>query len=685
MFFMDMLRVARILNVGALAGLVLGCGATKLPGDVGESADSPVSAEQQAAGPGAAPVVSSVAQPGPPAPPARLSPAVQARVLGHWYLDREGDRRVLTLEAGPDGKLSGRTRLETAGAADDAAEAISLDEAAGTLSFRVREGNDALWYQMKLVEGIVRGRFANLADPRAPSPTDPTAFTGRVIGWRSETFDAQLTPRTFELSIDGRVAMLRIDRARPSDPFVGRLNIYTDANGGLDEQPSEDVEIQSWNGRQLAFTRVASLDKAHFTGAVDGRTIAGTFTTDSGAGGPWKGTRAEVLSHGLVQRPATQTRSWQSRTRERLRALLMGGAPAPLSITATPVFEGAAPYKQTELLANRDDASEKWPQAYTVSELRFEVTLPNPYGGQPLIRAMHAFMSVPTTAVPAGGYPVVVAVNGHWGSARQVFDPQNPYYWYGEAFARRSNVVLALDMGHRPWDERANVYGDIGEGDDPTNGNGPHPSIHAAGMTSDWEEDGERTWDVMRGLDYVLRRTDVNPARVTIAGLSMGGEVTDWVGAMDDRFAVTIAAGAPPDYTQMTVHGNHACWSWQAGNAREFVDPSDLHALVAGRTVIRETGRQDLCYSSATEPFSTAKQVIRRAQPAFDALGGKLIHYLHFDGHIFHFGDQMGDAPALGLTTPAVIGPTLDQPWSMLWQHDDATTVMAASVFDELP
>ena len=71
----------------------------------------------------------------------------------------------------------------------------------------------------------------------------------------------------------------------------------------------------------------------------------------------------------------------------------------------------------------------------------------------------------------------------------------------------------------------------------------------------------------------------------------------------------------------MYVAGNHQCWRWQGGDEREYLAPADLYALIAGRTLIRETGIKDDTYSWATPTFATAKQAVRDAHPAFDVLG----------------------------------------------------------------
>jgi dienelactone hydrolase len=153
----------------------------------------------------------------------------------------------------------------------------------------------------------------------------------------------------------------------------------------------------------------------------------------------------------------------------------------------------------------------------------------------------------------------LLAVNGHGGSGWAMMNPDDASFWYGEAFARRGYVVLALDISHRPLADRANLYADYLNGDDPAHGNGTHPAIAAAGMDSDWEEPGERSWDTMRALDYLLSRADVDPGRIILSGLSLGGEVTADTAGLDPRLSMSIPAGYSPDQSVMLYNGSHPC------------------------------------------------------------------------------------------------------------------------------
>ncbi|HVT09287.1 MAG TPA: hypothetical protein VHO67_17625 [Polyangia bacterium] len=597
---------------------------------------------------------------------------------GHWYLNRDGVRLTLSIVADPaTGALTGTSLSEAPGAAADVIDSGFYAE--GILRLHVVEPTGPVHYRVRVADGILAGRTSTSAQA---VPDDSTDYTGRVTGWREETFDS--APRVWDVSLDGHTqAVLRIDRSTPDGAArVGTLKPYA-LDGILDEQPSEDVDVREWDGRLLSFVRRAAPGQPTYTATAVGRTLAGTASLGDATPVAWGGTRMEVLTHGLGLRTAAEVAEWQSRTRRRLALLELGGNPTPANMAVVDLGTSAPLPDVGDW--DRDDDMGSWPASYTLHELTFDSRVPALAGGEVSTRHAHGYLAVPNSPAPAGGYPVALALNGHGGSALDVFDPAG-LYWYGDSFARRGFVVVAVDVGHRPLADRASVYDGYATGDDPTTGNGLHPAIEPAGMTSDWEEDGERAWDAMRGLDYALARTDVNPAAVVAVGLSMGGEITDLVGAMDPRIGSVVSAGSPADLAVMRLHGNHPCWEWQRGDAREYLDPGDLDALVAPRLVVRETGLADAVYSSAPAPFAIAKEVVRRAQPAFDAAGGRLIHYLHFDGHAFHAGQFCpAEGSADGVTIPEVGGPLAADPWATGWAADPDRTPVAPSIYAFLP
>jgi hypothetical protein len=362
---------------------------------------------------------------------------------------------------------------------------------------------------------------------------------------------------------------------------------------------------------------------------------------------------------------------------------MMAGNPSPTKVSVT-TSVASLPQPSVKPSPDRDDNLESWPADYRVTDLVFDYTLRNPYGGAPISRQSHAKLAIPTGPPPPGGFHAVLALNGHFGSAQAIFNPDDLYFWYGDAYARRGYVVLAVDVSHRPVEDRRGLYPEITGGDDPANGNGPHPAIKAAGFDSDFEEDGERAWDAMRALDHLLTLPFVNRQHVLVTGMSLGAEITTVVGALDPRLAAVVPSEFSPDLGVLYWHGNHPCWEWLNANIRDYIDVSDLQSLVAPRPLIVESGKIDFIFSGRPEPFATDKEVLRRTRAAYADTPDRLLHYLHYDGHHYHVGDIEPGKGALGICVPLEDEPQ-ENP-SEDWE-DDASTLCTppTTLFTTIP
>jgi hypothetical protein len=598
--------------------------------------------------------------------------------VGTWYLRSNRSPVTLTIEDSGSGKYKGSLIDENG--AYEKIDHISWDSAARRLEFRRIGKGWWQWYRGTVVEGVFAGRFSH--EKASGKPAKLTAYSNHATGWNSTYLDRGITPRVFNVLLNNQYrAWLRID-VSPKDPkkFTGRLKVYATLNRKADGEELEyDVEVTRWDGKHLEFTRRDPAWTQHYTGAVKGRTISGTFTQTGDKGKyPWKGTRAQVLTYGLAGKSTAARDAWQQRTRRQLYHLMMAGNPAPLSHKVKVVRDKLPPISSSKLPPDRDDNPQAHPQKYHLQELRLDCTLPNPYGTPHLQRQVHGYLAVPTTRPPRGGkFPGLLAVNGHGGSAWKMMNPDDVYFWYGDAFARRGFVVMAVDISHRPPGDRHGLYG--GGADDPGHGNGLHPAIKAPGFDSDWEEDGERAWDAMRGLDHLLARHDVDPKRVLVTGLSMGGEMTTILGALEPRLRMSIPAGFSPDLGVMQYHPNHECWQWLNAEIHEYVDTSDFYALTAPRPLIIQTGKRDGTFSSFNPPFAADKQVVRRARAAYG--NGPLWHYLHYDEHHWHAGSvNPSQKTERGLQVPVLWEP--DAAHRLSWQTDARTKVQCKTLFD---
>jgi len=177
-------------------------------------------------------------------------------------------------------------------------------------------------------------------------------------------------------------------------------------------------------------------------------------------------------------------------------------------------------------------------------------------------------------------------------------------------------------------------------------------------------------------------------------GLSLGGEITTYVAALDPRIGVAIPAGFGMDFNvQYETDQSHRCWAWNNSDIRDYIDTSDLHALMAPRKVIFETGDHDRSYTATAPPapFAKEKLIVRRALTAYGDDSAGYLHYLHrydptwgrYGVHITRYGDHFQNnptAPILGVTLPTAQEPRYagDVDWQML----SDTTESHRTIFD---
>jgi len=592
--------------------------------------------------------------------PADAATAPGPGPAGTWHLAVAGQR--LTVDIRPLGAGWRAGLGYEPGGIQQYTTDTTWDPATGALSIALADARLAA----TVADGVLSGRWCPGNSPSGM--ICPYAMTG----WNQTTLDAASPSRVYDLLLDGTWrARLRLTGT------TGTFKIDASLTDGVaDEGLQYDIAIAPGQDGKLDFAVPMPEGTWHCAGTLQGRKLSGTLQRPGMADAPWTGERAEVLSYGLA--PRTDRQAWQQATRRQLQRLMMAGNPAPLTMQITRSKTDLPPQPSVNLSKHRDDDAASQPQAYRLSELTFAATLADPWGGPPLQRTAHAWLATPTTPQPPGGHPAVLALNGHYGSASNTMDPASDDYWYGDALARRGYVVLALDVGHRPLQDRSALYTDMVTGDDASLGNALHPAIRRTDADSDWEEEGERVWDAQRALDYLAALPGVDAQRLSVTGLSMGGELATWVGALDPRVAATVAAGFSPDLGVLQHKpDNHPCWRWQRGDLREYVDISDIEALIAPRRLVVETGLNDASFSMHQPPFAADKQVLRRARVAYGAEVARVRHFLHDGEHAWRTG-----LAAKGMATPLLEAPTQADPLG--WQSDGQTQVLGQTLLDVL-
>ncbi len=101
---------------------------------------------------------------------------------------------------------------------------------------------------------------------------------------------------------------------------------------------------------------------------------------------------------------------------------------------------------------------------------------------------------------------------------------------------------------------------------------------------------GERLWDLIRCVDFLHTLPYVDKGRIGCAGLSLGGEMAMWLGAMDRRISATVSSGFLTVMDQMEQ--NH-CMCWKFDGLRELVDFADIYSMMAPNPLQCQNGLQE--------------------------------------------------------------------------------------------
>ncbi len=103
---------------------------------------------------------------------------------------------------------------------------------------------------------------------------------------------------------------------------------------------------------------------------------------------------------------------------------------------------------------------------------------------------------------------------------------------------------------------------------------------------------GLMVWDLMRLLDYICSREDVDSEAVGCVGFSGGGEYTMWLAALDDRIRAAVISGYVHSYYD-SLMDVHLCPCNYAPNLWKLGDISDVCSLIAPRPLFVENGIHD--------------------------------------------------------------------------------------------
>jgi dienelactone hydrolase len=251
------------------------------------------------------------------------------------------------------------------------------------------------------------------------------------------------------------------------------------------------------------------------------------------------------------------------------------------------------------------------------------------YVRQRVVFDTEATMSVPAyLLIPqgrSGPGPAVLACHGHGPGKSLVCGLETteaPNGDYAVQLVRRGYVVLAPDL--RCFGERADWN---------------PPDIYACDINlvhasmAGFRPLTSNLFDLSRGLDVLCEHPLVDAARVGMVGLSLGGTMTLFLSATDERVAAAVVSGFFSSWAESHKVPWNMCGSQVLPDMLGQLEHVDLGAFIAPRPLLIETGTEDLIF-----PLAAARRSVAELGGLYEHLGARerLEHDVFEGEHQWH-------------------------------------------------
>jgi len=203
-------------------------------------------------------------------------------------------------------------------------------------------------------------------------------------------------------------------------------------------------------------------------------------------------------------------------------------------------------------------------------------------------------------------------------------------YDYGVQLVRRGFIVFCPDA--RGHGERCEETGEL-DAARPEFLKSTCHQLSVKGEPLGQSVAGMLTWDLMRLLDTVVARPDVDPARIGCAGLSGGGLQTLYLAALDERVRAAVVSGYFYGVRESLLEMAGNCDCNRVPGLWLHADMGDLGGLIAPRGLAIETGDRDpLNGKSGLKNVTSQVEIARRVYAAVGAEGA-LEHFIFSGTH----------------------------------------------------
>jgi len=126
---------------------------------------------------------------------------------------------------------------------------------------------------------------------------------------------------------------------------------------------------------------------------------------------------------------------------------------------------------------------------------------------------------------------------------------------------------------------------------------------------------GARVYDIMRAIDYLSARGDVDAEKIGCMGISGGGLVCAFSSAVDERIKAAVVSGYTCTFKESVMSIRHCIDNYIPGilNAAEM---PDIIGLIAPRPLLVESGTEDRWF-----PVAGTRAAFSRLEKIYGLLG----------------------------------------------------------------
>lgn len=121
-------------------------------------------------------------------------------------------------------------------------------------------------------------------------------------------------------------------------------------------------------------------------------------------------------------------------------------------------------------------------------------------------------------------------------------------------------------------------------------------------------------FDLMRCIDYLATRVEVDAARIGCIGLSYGAALTLFAAALDERIRAPIVSGYLGTLYEQTFVRGDTCGQQIVPHLLQWGELSDVACLIAPRALLVESGTDDLLFG-----IDAAREAYERVQRLYEA------------------------------------------------------------------